>query len=67
MNVIARQFDTLDLICHRHFGQTARVTETALLMNPGIARFSAILPEGLTVLLPDKAPPREKETVQLWS
>jgi phage tail protein X len=65
-SVIARQGDTLDLICHRHFGQTAVVTEMALELNPGIARHGEILPEGLSVTLPAEAPPREIQTVRLW-
>jgi phage tail protein X len=67
MNVIARQYDTLDLICHRHLGQTAGVTERALEMNPGVARLGEILPEGTAITLPDEAAPAVIETVQLWS
>ena len=67
MNVIARQSDTLDLICHRHFGQTAAVTEKTLSMNPGIARLGEILPEGIAITLPDEAMSPVIETVQLWS
>ena len=63
----ARQGDTLDLICFRHFGQTANVTEMALELNPGIARLGEVLPEGCSVFLPATAPPRVIETVQLWS
>jgi phage tail protein X len=65
--VIARQYDTLDLICWRHFGQTAAVTEMALELNPGIARLGEVLPEGLEVTLPAAAPVPVTETVQLWS
>ena len=66
MNITARQYDTLDIICHRHFGQTAAVVEMALEMNPGISRLGEILPEGAPVALPDAAPAREIQTVQLW-
>jgi phage tail protein X len=64
--VTARQHDTLDLICWRHFGQTAVVTEMAMELNPGIASFGEVLPEGLQVTLPASAPPREVQTVHLW-
>lgn len=67
MKVIARQNDTLDLICWRYFVQTAAVTEMALELNPGIARLGEILPEGLEVNLPDAAPAPVIQTVQLWS
>jgi phage tail protein X len=65
--VIARQGDTLDIVCWRHFGQTAAVTEMALELNPGLARLGEVLPEGTPVTLPAVAPPREIQTVQLWS
>ncbi|MDR1350904.1 MAG: tail protein X [Zoogloeaceae bacterium] len=65
--VIARQFDTLDLICWRHFGRTAAVTEQALELNPGLARLGAILPEGQAVTLPDVAPTREIKMINLWN
>jgi phage tail protein X len=65
--VIARQNDTLDLLCWRHFGQTAAVTEIALELNPGIAALGEVLPEGLSVTLPDAAPARETKRVELWT
>ncbi|GHU34887.1 hypothetical protein AGMMS50256_29200 [Betaproteobacteria bacterium] len=65
--VIARQYDTLDLICQRHFGVTAAVTEEVLEMNPGLARFGEILPEGAQVTLPDRASVREIKMVNLWN
>jgi phage tail protein X len=64
---IARQGDTLDLLCWRHFGQTAGVTEIALEMNPGLARLGELLPEGTAVGLPTAAPAPVRQTVQLWT
>ena len=66
-SVIARQNEPLDLICWRHFGQTAGVTEMALELNPGISRLGEVLPEGLSVTLPKSAPSQEIQIVQLWS
>jgi len=65
--VIARQNDTVDLICWRHFRQTAVVVEMTLEKNPGIARLGEVLPEGTPVMLPDRAPAPVIETVHLWS
>jgi phage tail protein X len=64
--VHARQYDTLDLLCWRYFGVTAAVTELAIELNPGIARHGEILPEGLAVALPDEAPERRIDRVNLW-
>ncbi len=65
--VIARQHDTVDLLCLRHLGATAGVTEAAYRMNPGLADLGPILPLGRTVVLPDlPANTARIETVQLW-
>jgi phage tail protein X len=64
--VTARQYDTLDLICHRQFGATAAVTEAALELNPGLAAFGEILPEGTKVALPDHAPEPTRQMINLW-
>ncbi len=66
MLVRAIQGDTLDAICQRHYGRTARVTEEALSANPGLADLGPVIPQGTLVKLPEHAPPQEKKLVQLW-
>ena len=65
MIVTAQQNDTIDLICLRHLGATAAVTEQALRMNPHIDGSNPVLALGTPVALPDKRPP-VKKTVNLW-
>lgn len=68
MKVIAHQGDTLDLLCQRHLGRTAGVTETALRMNPGLAALGPVLPMGTAVELPEVPTTATAETKieQLW-
>jgi len=68
MQVSALQGDTLDLICWRHLGATAEVTEQALELNRDLAALGPVLPEGRIVILPDAAPAASatRETVNLW-
>lgn len=64
--VRANQGDTVDLICWRHYGRTAGVTEAVLEANPGIADNAPFLPMGLEIILPDAAPQQRQEVIQLW-
>lgn len=65
--VIAQQNDTVDLLCLRHLGATAGVTEATYRMNPGLADLGPILPLGRAVTLPDLSNNTARvETVQLW-
>ncbi|MEW6166068.1 MAG: tail protein X [Pseudomonadota bacterium] len=66
MKVVAHQGDTLDLLCRRHLGATAGVTEAVLAMNPGLAALGPILPMGTSVALPDAPPAAATKIVQLW-
>ena len=66
MEVIAQQGDTLDALCHRHYGRTEGVVEAVLLANPGLAEVGVILPHGTPVTLPVMATAPATETVQLW-
>ena len=71
---IAREGDTLDLICWRVLGTTAGgVVEAAFGLNrnggASLAELGSVIAEGTTVLLPD--PPQAAtsstlETVNLW-
>lgn len=65
--VRAMQGDTVDLICARHLGQTAGVTEATYRLNPGLAALGPVLPLGTPVVLP--APSTTQPTakpLQLW-
>ncbi len=62
----AQQGDTVDLICQRHYGRTAGVTEAVLAANPGLADVGPVLPIGTPVRLPPHTPNPTRPTLQLW-
>jgi phage tail protein X len=66
--VMAQQGDTVDLICWRHYGATAGITEQVLAANPGLAALGAVLPLGTAVLLPEltEAPAPTQPLINLW-
>lgn len=64
--VIAQQGDTLDLICYRHYGRTAGITETVLANNPGLADLGPVLPIGTRVNLPAQTTQATRPTLKLW-
>lgn len=64
--VYAQQGDTVDLICHRHYGRTAGVTEQVLAANRGLADLGPILPMGTRVTLPDVPVKPVKKLINLW-
>lgn len=67
ITVLSRQDDTVDLICHRHYGYTAGITEQVLDLNPGLAALGAMLPAGIAIKLPDApAKAAATNTVNLW-
>ncbi|WP_164273760.1 tail protein X [Stenotrophomonas sp. B1-1] len=70
MRVMALQGDTLDALCHRHLGTTARMVEKALALNYGISLHGPILPLGTAVELPEVPTPSPgavaRPLVQLW-
>lgn len=68
MIVTAMQGDTVDLLCQRHLGSTASVTEQVLELNPGLSAFGAILPMGTQVSLSDQVQQTNRQSIliQLW-
>ncbi len=68
MQVRTHQNDTIDQLCWRHLGQTERVVEATLELNPGLAAAGPVLPSGMAITLPNpatiQAAPRP--TVNLW-
>jgi len=63
---ITRQFDQLDAICWQFYGRTQQTVEAVLLANPNLADLLPILPEGLTLELPDLPAPSTSETLRIW-
>jgi phage tail protein X len=63
---VTRQFDELDEICWRYYKRTQQTVEAVLLANPNLADLMPILPEGVTILLPDLPAPSTSETVRIW-
>jgi len=70
MQVRALQGDTVDLLCWRHLGVTSGVVEQTLQLNHGLVSHGPVIPEGLTVILPDlptsTAAPQADTTIKLW-
>lgn len=64
--VVTKQGDTIDLICHRHYGRTAGITELVIRANPGVENYTGALPQGMVINLPIEAPSATKTTTQLW-
>ena len=62
-----KQGEMADMICYRHYGRTAEVTEMVLDANPGLAELGPVLPFATVVTLPD-IPTRKQATtyVGLW-
>ena len=62
-----RDGDSLDAICHHHYGQEHGTTEIVLEHNQGVAKYGAVLPAGITIILPELYQPTpEIEQVSLW-
>lgn len=66
MKVKALQGDTLDQLCHRHYGTTKGATEQVLRANPGLSG-QIFLEAGQAVEMPDINAQPAQEMVQLWS
>lgn len=70
MQVRTVQGDTVDLLCWRHLGRTAGVTEQTIQLNPTLLEQGPLLPAGLTVTLPDIAASvatvQRDNTIKLW-
>ncbi len=64
---ITRQFDELDAICWRFYGRTQGTVEAVLVVNRDLAELLPILPQGLTLELPDLPQPEATETLRIWS
>jgi phage tail protein X len=63
---ITRQFEMVDEICHSYYGRTQQTVEVVLAANPGLSDMGPVLPEGLTIALPDIPEPSVSEVVRIW-
>lgn len=57
--------DTLDWICHKHYGRADAVT-TVLEANPGLAAMGPVYPAGLIIRLPELPTAKTKTLIHLW-
>lgn len=64
--VIAQQNDTVDAICYRYYGRTAKTVEAVYAANPRLADIGVILPMGTRVDMPVVTDKPENTTVNLW-
>lgn len=63
----AQQGDTVDLMCHRHYGRTAGVTEQVLEANRGLSAHGPVLPHGTAVLMPAQGAQPVTDRLKLWT
>ena len=65
---VTQQGDMVDAIAWRNYGFVAGAAEAILAANPGLADQPPVLPENITIQLPDVAAvtPPPKQTVNLW-
>lgn len=63
---VTRQFDELDAVCFRYYGRTQQTVEAVMVANPNLADMMPILPEGLTIELPDLPAPSTSEAYRIW-
>lgn len=66
MKVRARQGDTIEAICWRHY-KTTSIAVQVMELNPQLATIGVVLPEGTLVTLPDAVTTANtKKLTQLW-
>lgn len=63
---ITQQFDELDAICWRYYGRTQGTVEAVMEVNQNLAELMPIMPEGVTILLPDLPQPETTTTLRIW-
>ena len=66
MNIYySAQGDTLDIICHRYYGNQSGSVELAIDANEHLAELGVVLPVGTKIVLPDIDKNNDKR-VSLW-
>jgi phage tail protein X len=66
MIITTRHNDMLDLICHRHYGRVD-VIPLVLAANRHLAKQPPVLPDGLTITLPELGTEPAAPIIRLWS
>ena len=62
-----KQGETVDLICHRHYGIAHLTTEMVMEANPSLAENGLIIAENTLIALPEITQVTPiKNTLQLW-
>lgn len=62
-----KQGETVDLACLSHYGRTAKVVETVIEANPGLAALGAVLPIGTKIIMPAfSSTTTQARLVSLW-
>lgn len=65
--IVTREGDVVDQLALAVYGRTAGATEAILHANPGLAAIGPVLPQGVTVILPELAAAERVTTVvRLW-
>jgi phage tail protein X len=64
--VMSTQGQVVDQIALAAYGVTAGATEAVLAANPGLPARGCVLPEGLTIILPDIEAPAPATDLLLW-
>ena len=54
--------DTVDAICHKHYGLNESAVLAVFSVNRGLASYGTTLPAGLTITLPELAPVNQKQS-----
>ncbi len=69
MQITTQNNDTVDEICWRIFGRSAGISEQVYDNNMGLAELGPVLPDGVTITLPEftESAPKKREIIQLWS
>ena len=62
----ARQNDTVDSLCWRHYGTTRGMVEAVLQANPGLAGLGPVLTQGMAVRMPVATAKPTQPVIQLW-
>ncbi|MBD3610557.1 MAG: tail protein X [Gammaproteobacteria bacterium] len=64
--VLSLQGDTVDKVCHRHYGHTSGVVEQVLEANPGLAAYGPVLPVATRIIMPEAPDTTTDTTINLW-
>jgi phage tail protein X len=65
---VTAQDDMIDAIAWGYYGYAAGAVEAILALNPGLSLQPPMLPENITIVLPDiaAAPSPPKQTINIW-